>query len=141
LSFKRPVAPFKGLADELEDRFLLARCALDDFIPLVFGRRDVSALGLPFLLVLAGAVFEHGVGRLLGLLERCEGAVACVLTFFTLGGGFEGSIKLGFRKPVVVRVALGPEFLCKSVESFKVSRSEQNSPMPRSDKVEGTEIR
>ena len=137
LGFEGPVAPFERLADELEDRrFRFARLGLDDFVPLVFGRRHVSALGLPFLLVLAGTVLEHVVDRLLGLLESCEGAIACVFPFFALGDGFEGAVKLGFRKPVVVWVALRAEFLVRSVNGLDVSCSELHLPMLRSGRVE-----
>jgi len=128
LGLERPVAPFEGLADELEDWFRFDRFGLDDCVPLVFGRRDVSALGLPFLLVLAGAVLEHVDDCLLGLLESCEGAIACVFPLFTLGDGFEGAVKLGFRKPVVVWVALGAEFLVQVSGGLNVLRGDRTYP-------------
>ena len=90
---------------------MVARFGLDDLVPLVFGRCDVSALGLPFLMVLVGAVFEHGDGRPLGFFESRESAVARLLMLFALGDKLERLVKLGFGEPVVVRVALGAEFL------------------------------
>ena len=148
LGFERPVAPFEGLADELEDWFRVARIGLDDFVPLVFGRRDVSALGLPFLLVLAGTVFQHGFDAPLSPSEGRIGAIVCTViifavflailleVLFTLGDSFECSFKLGFRKPVVVRVALGAEFLCESAQSLTIPHSQGDSPTPQFDKAE-----
>jgi len=137
LGFEGPVAPFERLADELEDRrFRFARLGLDDFVPLVFGRRHVSALGLPFLLVLAGTVLEHVVDSLLGRLESCEVAIAGAFLMSKIGDDFVGVIKLGFRKPVVVRVALRAEFPARSVNGLDVSCGELHLPMLRSGRVE-----
>jgi hypothetical protein len=148
LSFKRPVAPFEGLADEFEERFIVARFAFDDSVPLVFRWCNVSALGLPFLLVLAGTVFQHGFDAPLSPSEGRIGAIVCTViifavflailleVLFTLGDSFEGSFKLGFRKPVVVRVALGAEFLCESAQSLTIPHSQGDSPTPQFDKAE-----